>query len=74
MPDGTYLRQPGHLGVDVEETRDAPRGGCVQDDRVVDEVAARVPSPSRLVDLAGEQHVAQPRRNRGGEIDDPEAV
>ena len=71
-PDRPDLGQPGHLGVDVEEPADPAGRRGVHHDRVV-EVRPAVPAAGYgLVDLAGEQHVPQARRDRGREVDDAE--
>ncbi len=75
VPHGADLGQPGELAVDVEELRDPAGRGCVEHHGAVPAgVLVAAVAVHRLVDLAGQQHVAQPRRDRGGEVDDAEAV
>ena len=68
--DRPDLGQPGQLVVDVEELGDPAGGRGVQHDRVVlaGALVAAV-AVGRLVDLAGQQHVAHARGDRGGELD-----
>ncbi len=67
-PDRAGPGEPGDLGVDVEEPRDASGGRRVHDDRVVDRYAVPL-APHRLLGLAGEQYVADPGRDGRGEVD-----
>ena len=68
VADRSDLGQAGHLVVHVQEPRDPPGRRRVQHDSVVREPPVRLP-PRRLVDLAGQQYVAQARRDRGDEVD-----
>ena len=70
-PDRPHLGQPGHLGRDIEETADPPGRRGIHHHRVVD-VDPTGPPPGGLGGLAGQQHVPQPRRDRGREVDDAE--
>ena len=74
VADRSNLGQPGHCRVDVEEVGDPAGRWGVQDDGVVRVGRVLDLPPHRLVHLAGEQHVAQPGRDRGGEVNGPEAV
>ena len=73
-PDRPDLGDARHRVVDVEELPDAARGRGVEDDGVVRGGQVLDPAADRLVDLAGEQDVAQARRDRGDEVDHAEAV
>jgi len=55
----------------VATLRKRPGRRCVHDHGVVDVVPAG-PAAGRLNGLAGQQHVAQPRRDRGDEVDEAE--
>ena len=66
--DRADLGQPGGLRGDVEEAPDPAGRRRVEHHRVVDPAAVRG-AGRRLLDLAGEQHVAQARGDRGGEVD-----
>ena len=74
------LGQSRQLGVDPEELADAAGGRRVEHHGVVHDgrgLAALLADPGpldRLVDLAGQQHVAHTGRDGGGEVDHPEAV
>ena len=63
--------QPGDLGVDVEEPGDPAGGRGVEHDGVVHRAPAARVRRTASYDLAGEQHVAQPGRDRRGEVDAP---
>ena len=70
---GPDLGEAGHLRVDVEEAGDPPCRRRVEHDRVVGRGPGGGGCPWRadgLVDLAGEQHVAHARGDRGREVDD----
>ena len=75
--DRAHLREAGQLGVDAEELADAAGGRRVEHHGVVRDLVL-VPTAAgplhRLVDLAGEEHVAHAGRDGGGEVDDAEAV
>ena len=73
--DRADLGQPGQLAVDAEELGDpAGRRRVEHDGVVLDGVLVAGVALGGLVDLAGEQHVAHAGRDRGGELDDAEAV
>ncbi len=65
-------RQVGDLCADVEEAADPAGGRGVHHDSVVAAAPAAVLAPDGLGRLAGEQHVPQARRDRGGEVHHPE--
>ena len=69
--DRADLGQAGHLGGDVQEAADPPGRRSVHHHGVVHGLP-RVLAPHRLGCLAGEQHVAQPGRDRGGEVEHAE--
>ena len=71
--DRPDLGQPGGLGGHVEEPADPAGRRRVQHHRVVDPVAVHGPG-DRLLDLAGQQHVADAGRDRGGEVDRAELL
>ena len=71
---GPTAREPGDLGVDVEEAHDAPGRRRVQDDRVVRRPHLLLLALDGLDDLAGEQHVAHAGRDRRREVDGAEPL
>ncbi len=67
--DRTRLREVGHRLGHVEEATDAARGRGVHHDHVVHGFAGAVGAHHGLLDLAGQDHVPQTRRQRGRELD-----
>ena len=61
--------EAGDLGVDVEEAGDATGGRCVHDDGVVQRLAVRALTTDSLLALAGQEYVADARRDGGREVD-----
>ena len=73
--DRAHPGQPGQLVVDPEELRDPAGRRRVEHDGVVgDRVLVAGVALGRLVDLAGQQHVADAGGDGGRELDDAEAV
>ena len=66
--------EPCQRLVHVEELRDPAGWRRVQHYGVVGVGSLLDAAPDRLVDLAGQQYVAQPRRDRGREVDRTEAI
>ena len=71
---GPVAREVRHRPRDVEEADDAARRRGVEDDGVVDRPPGAVLAGDALLGLAREQDVAQPRGQRGGELDGPHAA
>ncbi len=69
--DRTHFGQSGDLGAHVEEPGDPTGRRRVKDDGVICLApgTGRVRTVHRLLHLAGEQHIADPGRDRGGEVD-----
>ncbi|CKO11387.1 Uncharacterised protein [Mycobacterium tuberculosis] len=63
------LGQIGHRLGDIQEARDAPGRRRIDDDCIIDRQLVLVEAHHRLLDLAGEQHVAQTGRDRRRELD-----
>ncbi len=73
--DRAHPGEAGELVVDAEELGDPPGRGRVEHDRVVgDRALVAGVAPGRLVDLAGEQDVADAGGDRGRELHHPEPV
>ena len=69
---GPPLARSRHRLGDVEEAGDAAGRRRVDDDGVVNGLLALLGAGDDLPDLAGEQHVAQARRDRRRELDGPD--
>ena len=67
--DRSDLGELGDLGGRIEELPDPSGGRRVEHHRVVDVPPGLVTPDHRFLDLAGQQHVAQARRERGDEVD-----